>query len=154
MAVRLRLRRIGRKKIPIYQLVAADSRSPRDGRFIEALGLYKPLADPLEFEVKEERVFYWLGKGAQPTDTVRALLSRKGIWLKWTLTKKGVDEATIAAELAKWQSLQEEKLRREADRKAHRAATQRKAKEEKPVQAEAAPAEEAQKPEEKEEGKQ
>ncbi len=135
----LRLRRIGRKKVPIYKLVAADSRSPRDGRFIEALGVYKPLLDPLEFDVNEERLYYWLRKGAQPSDTVRTLLSRKGIWLKWTLMKKGADEAAIAAEFMKWQSQQEEKHRREAERKARRAALKRRAKKEEPVGADAAP---------------
>lgn len=134
MAVKLRFRRLGRKKVPIYKLVAADSRSPRDGRFIEALGVYKPLIQPLEFEVKEPRVFYWLQKGAIPSDTVRTLLSRKGLWLKWSLMKKGADDATIAAELSKWQSLQEEKLRREGERRTRRAVARRKSRKEKPAQ--------------------
>ena len=134
MAVKLRFRRLGRKKVPIYKLVAADSRSPRDGRFIEALGVYKPLIQPLEFEVKEPRVFYWLQKGAIPSDTVRTLLSRKGLWLKWSLMKKRADDATIAAELSKWQSLQEEKLRREGERRTRRAVARRKSRKEKPAQ--------------------
>lgn len=147
MAVHLRFRRIGRKKVPIYKLVAADSRAPRNGRFIEALGIYKPLVQPMELEVKEPRLFYWLGKGALPSDTVRTLLSRKGIWLRWGLMKKGADEATITTELQKWQSMQEAKLAREAERKARRAAARRKMRKEKPAQPEAeakpAPTEEA-----------
>jgi len=153
LAVRLRFRRLGRKKVPIYKLVVADSRSPRNGRFIEALGIYNPLVQPMEFEVKEPRLFYWLGKGALPSDTVRTLLSRKGIWLKWSLMKKGVDEATIAAELHKWQLLQEEKLKREADRKARRAAAQRKLRKEKPAQPKEQPAAPEAKPVATEEGK-
>ena len=153
MAVHLRLRRLGRKKVPIYKLVAADSRAARNGRFIEALGLYKPLVQPLEFEVKEPRLFYWLQKGALPSDTVRTLLSRKGLWLKWILMKRGADETTIASELAKWQSLQEEKLRREAERKTRRAAAQKKMRKEKPTQAKEQPAAAEAKPVEAEEGK-
>ena len=93
MAVRIRLRRMGRKKRPFYRIVAADSRSPRDGRFIETLGTYNPLTEPATVEVKEERIFYWLQNGAQPTQTVKNLLRRKGIWLKWDLMKHGADEA-------------------------------------------------------------
>jgi len=141
LAVHLRLRRIGRKKVPIYKLVAADSRAPRNGRFLEALGIYKPLVQPMDLEVKEPRLFYWLGKGALPSDTVRTLLSRKGIWLRWSLMKKGADEATIAGELQKWQSLQEAKLAREVERKARRAAAHRKQRKEKPA---SAPSEQAQ----------
>ena len=74
MAVKLRLRRMGRKKRPIYGLVAADSRSPRDGRFIEDLGRYNPLAEPATVELKRERVLYWLDQGAQPSDRVKSLL--------------------------------------------------------------------------------
>ncbi len=127
MAVRLRLRRGGRKKKPIYTIVAADTRSPRDGKFLEALGQYQPLQQPMSISVKEERVLYWLKKGALPSDTVRNLLSRKGIWLKWGLMKKGADEAKIAEEYAKWDALQAEKNRREAERKARRMDRKKKA---------------------------
>ncbi len=112
MAVRIRLRRMGRKKRPFYRIVAADSRSPRDGRFIETLGTYNPLEQPFNFEVNEERVFYWLKNGAQPTLTVRSLLRRKGLWLKWDLMKRGVDEAKIEEELKKWEVLQLERKKR------------------------------------------
>jgi len=103
---------MGRKKRPFYRIVAADSRSPRDGRFIETLGTYNPLEQPFKFEVNEERVFYWLKNGAQPTLTVRSLLRRKGLWLKWDLMKRGVDEAKIEEELKKWEVLQLERKKR------------------------------------------
>ena len=80
--VKLRLKRTGRKKAPIYKIVAADSRAPRDGRFIEAVGTYNPGANPAKVELMEERVFYWLKCGATPTFTVKNLLSRQGMMLK------------------------------------------------------------------------
>ena len=76
MAVRLRLTRMGRKKRPFYRIVAADSRSPRDGRNIEFLGHYNPMTDPSELKVDLERVDYWLGVGAQPSDTVAGLIKK------------------------------------------------------------------------------
>lgn len=127
MAVKLRLQRGGKKKQPIYRIVAADSRYKRDGRFLEKLGSYNPNTDPMTIEMKENRVMYWLGVGAQPTDTVRNLLSRKGILLKWHLKKKGKDEATIAAEFEKWQALQTLKREKELARKARRKAAKKKA---------------------------
>ena len=77
--VKIRLRRMGAKKAPYYRIVVADSRSPRDGRFIEELGTYSPLSDPSEFKVDADRVKDWIAKGAQPTDTVRALLKKAEI---------------------------------------------------------------------------
>ena len=82
MAVKIRLKRIGAKKKPIYRIVIADSRSPRDGRFIETIGHYNPLVDPPQITVNEERVQQLLTWGAQPTETVRSLLTRVGIWQK------------------------------------------------------------------------
>jgi len=79
LAVRLRLRRMGRKKRPFYRIVAADQRSPRDGRFIEILGTYNPLTDPAEVQLNPERLRAWLDQGAQPTDTVRSLIKKKGL---------------------------------------------------------------------------
>lgn len=79
-------------------------------------------------ETKEDRLMYWLKVGAQPSDTLRSLLQRSGMWLKWTLLKKGADEATIAREMEKWQMLQAEKLRRDEERKARRAAARRRAR--------------------------
>lgn len=79
MAVHLRLARAGRHKLPLYRLVAADSRSPRDGRYIEVLGTYNPLKNPAVAEIKQERVLDWIKKGAQPTVTVRTILRRAGL---------------------------------------------------------------------------
>ena len=79
MPVRIRLMRFGRKKRPFYRVVAADSRAPRDGKFLEVLGYYDPLKEPFEFKVDEEKVKKWLERGAEPTETVRALLRKIGI---------------------------------------------------------------------------
>jgi len=87
MAVKLRLQRLGSHKNPQYRIVAADSRSPRDGRFIEILGNYNPLTNPSTVNVNEEKALEWLEKGAQPTDTVKALLSQKGIIAKFANKK-------------------------------------------------------------------
>jgi small subunit ribosomal protein S16 len=82
--VKLRLTRTGKKKQPSYRLVAAPSRSPRDGRFIEILGHYNPLTDPPTVVFKEDRILHWLKDGAQATDSVRQLLETAGIWTKFT----------------------------------------------------------------------
>ena len=74
--VKIRLRRMGAKKAPYYRIVVADSRSPRDGRFIEEVGVYDPMADSEKLKVDMERVQYWIANGAQPTDTVRGLLKK------------------------------------------------------------------------------
>ncbi len=133
MAVRIRLRRMGRKKRPFYRIVAADSRSPRDGRFIETLGTYNPLTDPATVEVQEERVIYWLKNGAQPTQTVKNLLRHKGIWLKWDLMKRGADQAKIEEEYKKWEVLQIERQKRLAAKKAQEKVTKKEeAKEKEP----------------------
>ena len=79
MAVKIRLRRMGAKKAPFYRVVVADSRYPIDGRFIEELGTYNPLTNPSEFKVDAEKVQTWIKNGAQPTDTVKALLKKNGI---------------------------------------------------------------------------
>jgi len=79
MAVRIRLRRVGRKKTPLYRIVVADSRSPRDGRFIETIGQYNPRQAEGGLVVQSDRADYWLGVGAQPSDTVRSLLRKAGV---------------------------------------------------------------------------
>lgn len=109
MAVKLRLRRMGKKKQPIYKIVAADARSPRDGKFLEAVGLYNPLTNPHTLEVKEDRALYWLSVGAQPTNTVKSLLSQKGILLKKDLMSKGVSEDKVNEQVGNWQKMKEEK---------------------------------------------
>ncbi len=127
--VKLRLRRMGRKKAPIYKIVASDSRAKRDGRFIEAIGQYDPNVNPAKLEILEDRTLYWLKTGAQPTVTVKNLLSGKGLMLKLHLSKKGADETKIAAEFAKWESLQASKLQRMNDKKARRKEKKKKAAE-------------------------
>ena len=89
MAVKLRLKRMGAKKAPFYRIVAADSRSPRDGRFIEQLGTYDPTKNPAQVTINEEAVMKWLNTGAQPSDTVRSLLSKQGIMKKFAEAKNG-----------------------------------------------------------------
>lgn len=79
MAVKIRLKRMGAKKTPFYRVVVADSRSPRDGRFIEELGYYNPVSDPVEIKIDGEKAQKWLKNGAQPTDTVKYLLKKSGI---------------------------------------------------------------------------
>ncbi|MBQ6495441.1 MAG: 30S ribosomal protein S16 [Bacilli bacterium] len=88
MAVKIRLKRMGAKKQPFYRIIVADSRSPRDGRFIEALGTYNPLTNPASIKLEEESILNWLGKGAEPTDTVRNILSKAGIMEKFHNSKK------------------------------------------------------------------
>ena len=88
MAVKLRLKRMGAKQKPFYRIVAADSRSPRDGRFIETVGTYNPIKKPAEVEVNEELALKWLNNGAIPTDTVRSILKDKGIMAKYAESKK------------------------------------------------------------------
>jgi small subunit ribosomal protein S16 len=79
MAVKIRLRRMGAKKNPFYRIVVADSRYPRDGRFIEELGYYNPLTEPVEVKVDAEKAKKWIGNGAQPTDTVKRLFKQNGV---------------------------------------------------------------------------
>ena len=79
MAVKLRLKRRGKKGAPFYRIVAADSRSPRDGRFIETIGTYNPMVEPSEFKVDAEKAKKWIANGAQPTDTVKALFKKNEV---------------------------------------------------------------------------
>lgn len=83
MAVKIRMRRMGAKRKPFYRIVIADSRSPRDGRFIEEVGYYNPVSTPKELKLEEDRILEWLEKGAQPSDTVRSFLSNAGIMKKY-----------------------------------------------------------------------
>lgn len=83
MAVKIRLKRMGAKKSPFYRIVVADSRSPRDGRFIETVGTYNPVSQPAEVKINEELALKWLQNGAKPSDTVRNLFSKQGIMKKF-----------------------------------------------------------------------
>ena len=87
--VRIRLRRMGAHKKPFYRVIVADSRSPRDGKFIETIGTYNPLLTPAEIKLNEELALEWLNKGAIPTDTVKNILSKAGIMKKFHETKLG-----------------------------------------------------------------
>ncbi len=89
MAVKLRLKRMGSKQRPFYRIVAADSRFPRDGRFIETVGTYNPIANPAEIKIDKDLAIKWLNNGAEPTDTVKALLKNEGILKEFTASKKG-----------------------------------------------------------------
>jgi small subunit ribosomal protein S16 len=95
VAVRIRLRRIGKKKQPQYRLVVADSRAPRDGRFIETIGQYNPRLEPPLIRVNEERARYWLGQGALPSDTARSLLRKSGLLEKLALPTEGPPSAPL-----------------------------------------------------------
>jgi small subunit ribosomal protein S16 len=88
MAVRIRLKRMGAKKRPFYRLVVADSRAARDGAFIDTLGYYNPISDPVELEIDEEKALEWLQKGAQPSDTAKSLLSKTGVMDKFAASRK------------------------------------------------------------------
>jgi len=83
MAVKIRLTRRGSKRNPFYRIVVADSRSPRDGRYIEQIGTYNPLVKPVEVKIDEEKALQWLQNGAQPSDTIRNLFSKEGIMKKF-----------------------------------------------------------------------
>ena len=89
MAVKIRLKRMGAKKAPFYRVIVADSRSPRDGRFIETIGTYNPLTTPAEIKLNEESAIKWLNNGAIPTDTVKNLFSKAGIMEKYHNLKQG-----------------------------------------------------------------
>jgi small subunit ribosomal protein S16 len=114
MAVKIRLAKKGRKKLAYYHIVVADSRSPRDGRYIEKIGKYNPVTDPATIELDFNKALDWLQNGAQPTDTCRAILSYKGVLLKKHLiegVKKGAfDEAEAEKRFNEWMKLNEEKI--------------------------------------------
>jgi small subunit ribosomal protein S16 len=148
LAVKLRLRRMGKKKQPIYKMVASDSRSPRDGKFLEAVGFYNPLTKPHTLELKEDRILYWLNVGAQPTHTVKSLLRQKGITLKKELISKGFDEEKIKTELENWQKMKEAGSKKRTEKKlSKKAKAKQEAEAAAPAAEEQAPAEEP-KPEE------
>jgi small subunit ribosomal protein S16 len=114
MAVRIRLARKGRKRKAFYHIVVADSRSPRDGRYIEKIGLYNPIPDPAIVELDFDKALGWLQKGAVPTDTCRSILSSKGVMLKRHLlegVKKGAfDEAEAEKRFDEWKKQHETRL--------------------------------------------
>jgi small subunit ribosomal protein S16 len=155
--VKLRLRRRGRKARPIYDIVAMDSRKRRDGQHLEVVGQYNPITQPSTLTVDNSRALYWLKVGAQPTDTVRHLLSAKGVLLQLHLERKGVSAQEIQAALDKHTATVEQRVQRmlnkktakqskkkvEAVKAAAEAAAQAKAAAEAPAPAAEAPAEAA-----------
>ena len=115
MPAKIRLQRHGKKGQPFYHIVVADSRSPRDGRFIEKLGTYNPLTNPAQINIKFDRALYWYSNGAQPTDTARSLLSKTGVMMKYHLMR-GVQKGAMTEEQAevKFQNWMKEKEARMA----------------------------------------
>lgn len=118
--VKIRLARRGRKKLAMYDVIVADARAPRDGRFIEKLGTYNPLTVPAKIELNNDRAFHWLMQGAQPSDTVKAMLSYRGIMLRKHL-QIGVIKGALTQEqadnkLAEWLKSKESKLQASSDR--------------------------------------
>jgi len=114
MAVKMRLQRKGRRKRPFYHIVVADGRAPRDGRFIERLGSYNPMTKPATIEIDRDKAFDWLQKGAQPTDTVRAILRFKGVYYKRHLmrgvAKGALTEEQAEAKYQEWIDAKESKI--------------------------------------------
>ncbi|OFX88366.1 MAG: 30S ribosomal protein S16 [Bacteroidetes bacterium GWF2_33_16] len=119
MPVKIRLTRRGRKKTPYYHIVIADSRAPRDGRFIESIGTYNPITNPATIELNFDSALDWLNKGAQPTDTCRAILSYKGVMMKKHLlegVKKGaLTEEQAEAKFQIWMKEKESKIQAKRD---------------------------------------
>lgn len=96
--VRIRLRRVGRKKQPSYRVVVADSRSPRDGRYIEVIGFYNPRTEPVTMTIKEDRALYWLSVGAQPSEAVQRILDKLGTQARFERLKQGEELEALVAE--------------------------------------------------------
>ncbi len=145
MATRIRLQRHGKKGKPFYHIVAADSRAPRDGKFIEKLGIYNPNTNPATIEINFDRALYWLQVGAEPTNTARAILSYKGVIYKNHLIKgikKGaLTEEQVEEKFSKW--LEEKEAKIEAKKKGLSEAEAKAAAENKKREAEIAAAKEA-----------
>lgn len=117
--VKIRLARRGRKKLALYDVVVADARAPRDGRFIEKIGTYNPLTNPASIVLKDDRAFHWLMNGAQPSDTVKAMLSYRGIMLKKHLQigviKGALTQEQADSKLADWVKSKEVKIQSKRD---------------------------------------
>ncbi len=119
MAVKIRLARRGRKKLALYDVVVADARSPRDGKFIEKIGTYNPATNPASIILDDNKAFSWLMKGAQPTDTVKAMLSHHGVMLKKHLQigviKGAITQDQADGKLAEWMKAKETKIQAKKD---------------------------------------
>jgi small subunit ribosomal protein S16 len=134
MAVKIRLARRGRTKLAMFDVVVADARAPRDGRFIEKIGTYNPLTNPATINLNEEKAFQWLMNGAQPTDTVKAMLSYRGIMLKKHLQigviKNAITQDQADSKLADWVKSKEAKVQSKLDTLAKSKADSAKARKE------------------------
>lgn len=154
MPVKIRLQRHGSKKRPFYFIVVADARSPRDGKFIQKIGTYNPLTEPATIQIDRQKSLEWLHKGAQPTDTVRKILSQKGVlYLKHLL--RGVslglfDQATAMQKFQVWHEAYEAEQRKKADEARRARFNRRNTRPARPAAA-AAPAAEPAPPQESEE---
>ena len=145
MAVKIRLARRGRKKLALYDVVVADARAPRDGRFIEKLGTYNPLTNPVTVDINDERAFHWVMNGAQPSDTVKAMLSYRGLLLRKHL-QIGVLKGAITQEqadnkLAEWLKDKEAKIGAKTDKLVQSRQAETKARKEAEVKVKEARAE-------------
>lgn len=120
MAVKIRLARRGRKKLALYDVVVADARSPRDGKFIEKIGTYNPLTNPATIDLDNEKAFQWLMKGAQPTDTLKAMLSYRGVMLRKHLQigviKGAITQEQADAKVAEWVAAKAGKIEAKKDK--------------------------------------
>ncbi len=132
LSVKLRLTRLGRKKRPYYRIIAVDSRKKRDGAYLEKIGYYHPLDDPPGIKVDADKALKWLRVGAQPSDTVRSLLRREGVWLRFRMEKRGLTDDQINEAMTEWFAKKKE-AESEAEQAKKKAAI-------KPVAEEAAPA--------------
>lgn len=132
--VKIRLARRGRKKLAMFDVVVADARAPRDGRFIEKIGTYNPLTTPASIVLNDDRAFHWLMNGAQPSDTVKAMLSYRGIMLKKHLQigviKGAITQEQADSKLADWIKAKESKIQAKRDTLAQSKQAQAKARKE------------------------
>ena len=140
MATKIRLKRIGRRNRPFYRLIVIDSRKRRDGAAIEQIGWYNPIDPKHSYEIMDDRILYWLGEGAIPSNAVKKIMKRDGLALRWHLMQQGVDEKEIEIEIKRWELNREDTL---ASREAKEAEKLEKKKEKsKPAEAASAEADE------------
>ena len=140
MATKIRLKRIGRRNRPFYRLIVIDSRKRRDGASIEQIGWYNPIDPKHSYEIMDDRILYWLGEGAIPSNAVKKIMKRDGLALRWHLMQQGVDEKEIEIEIKRWELNREDTL---ASREAKEAEKLEKKKEKsKPAEAASAEADE------------
>ena len=110
MATKIRLKRIGRRNRPFYRLIVIDSRKRRDGASIEQIGWYNPIDPKHSYEIMDDRILYWLGEGAIPSNAVKKIMKREGLALRWHLMQQGVDEKEIEIEIKRWELNREDTL--------------------------------------------